>query len=359
MLNFDSLLTPVSADAPCGKDPSQSGLLFELETAILGKPETQFSAAEEPIWKDLRLRLIDVLGEVKDLRIAGIFSATLLRTHGIEGLSEGVGLIRRYLESYWTEVHPLLDASDNNDPSERINALSNLAAPLGSDGDVLKIISALRAAPLVQSVRVGDFTLSHYLAVKGLVPWAGGGDAPTAALLDAVIKDAVPEKVKAAANAAQELLSDLSTIEKIFKTQSGPRQFPTFDPLRKELKHIVAWLGADTATPAPTPAPAPAPAAAANPGPIGTDSGFAFSSTGAPRINGAIQNRDDVVAAIDGLITYYKTTEPSSPVPFLLARLRRIVRMNFIELMTELTPEALEKITVLTGPVESDSAPKN
>jgi len=341
MIPFENLLAPVRDDAPCGDDPAISGVLFELETAVQGKPETQFSPAEEPEWKSLAQRAQEVALTTKDLRVAGILSAALLRTKGVPGLADGVQLMRRYLEQFWPGVYPLLDATENNDPSERINALGNLAAPLATDGDALKILAGLRKVPLVVAPRAGRFTLEHYLAAHGAMDWpASQGDAPSHALLEAALKEADPASVAEVADAAKNLLTDLAAIESLFKATAGPSLYPSFEPLRRELKHVVNWLNVA----------APEEQASQSPGTTEASSGGP-AAAGAS-LSGVVRNREDVVRALDAVINYYKAEEPSSPVPFILGRVQKIVHMNFMQLITELTPESLDRIIALTGPVD-------
>jgi type VI secretion system protein ImpA len=350
MIPIDSLLTPIRDDAPCGDDPSDSGLLFELETLIQGKPETQFSAAEEPDWAALNARALEVVDRTKDLRVAGILASAMLRTQGLDGFASGVKLIRGYVENFWESVHPLLDATENDDPSERLNALSNLAAPLGTDGDLLRIIVGLRKTHLLSGPRVGRFSLEHYLTVKGHLEWPeNAGDAPSAALLDAAVQDAGPEAVAKTAGAAQQLLEDLAAIEGVFKSKAGPSLYPSFEPLRRELRHVVTWLGGSAKTDA-----GAAPAVEASIVEIGAAGGNARATEAGDSISGTVRNRADVLRALDAIIAYYQAQEPSSPVPYILGRVKRIVPMNFMELITELTPEAMDRIIALTGPVNQE-----
>lgn len=344
MIPLEILLAPTRDDAPCGDDPWATGVLSELETLVLGKPETQFSAAEEPDWKALKARVLEVSKTTKDLRVATIFAATLLRTDGVKGLRAGVQLIRGYVENFWPTLFPLLDASENNDPAERVNALANLAAPVGTDGDVLRVLPALRKTPVVLAPRAGKFGLEHLLAVKGTVPWPeGAGEAPTAALLEAGQKDAGPEAIAAVVEDTKAVIEDLSAIEGFFKKESGPTNFPQLAPLKKELQQIVDWLGGSAG------AAAPAESAAAA---SGGGSGASTAAASGPSFTGAVRSREDVTRALESIIAYYKVAEPSSPVPFLLMRVKKIVPMNFLELMQELTPEAREKILALIGSVE-------
>ena len=57
MINIEELLKPISPEKPCGEDLSYDPAMQELETLLRGKPETQFSQAEEPRWEEVRDRV--------------------------------------------------------------------------------------------------------------------------------------------------------------------------------------------------------------------------------------------------------------------------------------------------------------
>jgi type VI secretion system protein ImpA len=143
---------------------------------------------------------------------------------------------------------------------------------------------------------------------------------------------------------AQDTIADLTAIEKFFKDNAGPTSFPSFDLLKRELKQIVTWLAVGEVANNEAAATGGDPAAAAG------------GSAGGPAIGGAVRNRADVLRALEAVIAYYQVSEPSSPVPYLLRRAIRIVPMDFLEVMNELTPEVREKINMLVGTMESTTA---
>ena len=59
--------------------------------------------------------------------------------------------------------------------------------------------------------------------------------------------------------------------------------------------------------------------------------------------------RDDVLLLIDKICAYYARAEPSSPVPLLLKRARRLVNKEFIEIMRDLAPDGLAQIELIRG----------
>lgn len=69
---------------------------------------------------------------------------------------------------------------------------------------------------------------------------------------------------------------------------------------------------------------------------------YAEPSTGLPD---RISSRDDVVKCLDLVVAFYDRTEPSSPIPHLARRVRRMVHMDFVELMEDLAPVGAEGIS--------------
>jgi len=75
---------------------------------------------------------------------------------------------------------------------------------------------------------------------------------------------------------------------------------------------------------------------------------------------GVIASRDDVIAAIDRILLYYQQYEPSSPLPLLLMRAKRLATKSFIEILQDLIPEGLERaheIGGLTQSTDGEAAP--
>jgi type VI secretion system protein ImpA len=62
-----------------------------------------------------------------------------------------------------------------------------------------------------------------------------------------------------------------------------------------------------------------------------------------------------VIKALDKICQYYDRHEPSSPLPLLLKRAKRLASKNFLEIVQDLSPEALAQIQALGG-VDSDGS---
>ena len=56
-----------------------------------------------------------------------------------------------------------------------------------------------------------------------------------------------------------------------------------------------------------------------------------------------------MVRAIDRICDYYSRNEPSSPVPLLLLRARRLATGSFVDIVRDLAPDALAQIEKVCG----------
>jgi type VI secretion system protein ImpA len=347
MISVDSLIAPVSDDNPVGEDLAASGALFELESLVVGKPETQFSEAEEPDWREVEERCSALLERSKDLRVAVILAGTLLKTGGFPGLRDGLALVRQLHERYWDSFYPQLDPDDNNDPQERVNVLNNLAAPIGTFGDPLKVLDTLRRSPITRSREAGNWGLGAILASRDASAGEGEDPPPAASLVDGAFRETPRENLEGIQQAVTEAIEQLEAIDAHYTQTIVAPISPSLENLIGELRrvlHVVApYLNEGSGETGDAGA-----AAAGADDPAGT--GFAPTGAGGGRgLSGGIGSREDVVKALDLVIAYYRRHEPSSPIPFLLERVKRLVPMSFMELIRDLTPEAMEKFLLLTG----------
>ncbi len=71
-----------------------------------------------------------------------------------------------------------------------------------------------------------------------------------------------------------------------------------------------------------------------------------------------INSREEVVKCLDLVVAFYDRTEPSSPIPHLARRVRKMVHMDFVELMEDLAPSGLKEFRLLAGMPEGKKPPQ-
>ena len=81
-----------------------------------------------------------------------------------------------------------------------------------------------------------------------------------------------------------------------------------------------------------------------------------YAEPGSTDLPDRISSRDDVVKCLDLVVAFYDRTEPSSPIPHLARRVRRMVHMDFVELMEDLAPSGLKEFRLLAGVPDAKKA---
>jgi type VI secretion system protein ImpA len=337
ILDIESLLQPQSEAEPTGANLEYDPTYAAFEQAAREKPEQQYGAtiipAEPPNWREVRQLGMDLITRTKDLRVACTLALGLLETDGLSGFTEGLALTRGYLERFWPAVHPQLDPEDNNDPAVRVNTVASLT-------DQGTTVKALRTTPIVAARLVGRFSLRDIEIAKGDIPPPAGEEPVKSATIDAAFNEVDLEELRTNTNAAREGLEHIEAIESVITQQVGAARAMSLELLRHTLRDVYVVLEQNLQRRDVT---AEAPEGAAVPG----EDGAPVAAAG--RLTGEIQSREDVVKTLEKICQYYARNEPSSPVPLLLTRAKRLASKSFLEIVQDLTPDALAQIQKLAG----------
>jgi type VI secretion system protein ImpA len=335
----------------------------ELERAAQPVAEQQFGntvvEAQEPDWKDVRGKALDLFGRTKDLRVAVLLARATVRLDGLAGFRDALALLRGLVERFWKDVHPQLDPEDDLDPAVRVNTLAALC-----DNDAC--LKAVLEAAIVESSALGTFAYRDYLIASGEMPPRAGREPVEMAALESAFTDSDPQDLLDRAETMAAAVADAEALESALTQEVGTRQSTSFDPLTDLLKKISRLLaeqverrglGKQDAPPADAAA-----AGAGGEGESDLDPDALAASINSDRpepppvASDEVRSRDDVIRLLDKICDYYRQYEPSSPVPLLLRRAKRVVTMDFIELLRELVPSGLSEAEAIGG--SAGSAPE-
>jgi type VI secretion system protein ImpA len=343
VIDVEKLLQAISGAEPCGADLEYDAGYLEMTRAAAGKPAQQIGGqvipGEEPNWKDVRARCIDLIGRSLDLRIATYLTRALLGTDGLAGFSDGLALARGLVERHWADVHPRLDPEDDNDPTIRVNTLGSLA-----DRDLT--VNALRVLPLASSRRLGRYSLRDHEIATGVLSKPEGVDTVAdKTSIDAAFLDMDVTELESTASAVQAAIAHLAGLDQALSDAVGAGSSADFSPLSNTLKSMNLLLQQQLGRRGLAPG-------------TGADTGYAAGSDseggepamgGMPAMSGPIQSREDVIRLLDQVSDWYSKYEPSSPVPLLLQRAKRLVNKNFLEAIQDLTPSGVSEIQTIAG----------
>ncbi len=323
-------------------------------------------------WSAVLEQAAELAATGRDIRLLVIVVRSLSNAEGFSGLASGLGLLTATVEQYWDSAHPTLreSPSPREAATRRINSLFQLE---NSDNGLLcdleftvvlnpRGIGPITGADLcaggltrnqAQSELpsgLGEREVAEHLARHE----AQQNRATTACRAQAAERPddlaALIQGIEAARTALGQLEAALNA--RVMENGVGVRFKELDKVLARMLSPLAAARGQQSSTDqvstqgtAMTETVLPAPALnGAHPAP---------AQGGIP---GSVNSRRDVERCLDMIIDFYERTEPSSPIPHLARRMRKMVPMNFLQLMEEIAPSGMKEFKNVAGVDDKKSA---
>lgn len=354
-------LPDLSEDAPSGENLEFDPDFSALDRACQGKPEAQYGdtiiPAVPPEWKEAQPLAESLLERTRDLRVLVLHAMTRLNLAGIPEFAEVVGQIRHQVEERWESVHPQLDPEDDNDPTLRANALFRLQDPSW-------VMRVLRDTPLASTPQTGPVTWRDISIHEGAIEVEDGVEKMSEAFIRGAFSKTNRERLAAVTRSVPQLIGDLNAILAAFDNHAGYGTGPDLSNLVKLLTDIQQKLRRYEPVPD---APEIAEEAVEESAGGGGDADPAWEAEGetevrvrAGRRGGgmdirsitAVTKRDDAIYLLELASGYFRSNEPSSPLPMLIDRARRLASMDFMDILRDLAPDGLMQAQMIAGPQE-------
>jgi type VI secretion system protein ImpA len=319
---LETLIEPVSADAPCGVDLEDTQLLAGFDAYRLFGNGTPLPADTD--WREIRDKSQAALADSHDLRLLAHLAAALVRIDGLITFSQVITVADRWLGGNWDQVFPRID----EDAVLRKNALNSFA-------DRMAIVDAVRRTPVVSHRQLGSFCLRDVELAHGQVtPTESDAKAPNLAQIEATLTGTPPAELAALSAALQSAMGSLRNMVATMQTRSGFESAPDFDPLLRPLSRIDKLLTDHI------------PGAAANEPAASLNEEVPAMSTGSVT---DIKSRRDAIRALDAVSAFFRAHEPSSPVPLFIERAKRLVSKTFLEVLEDIAPDGVSQAKLVGG----------
>lgn len=277
-------------------------------------------------------------------KLLGWLIEALVRTSGYAGLRDGFRLGREMIETHWAEFYPALSEG----AVDRVAPLAGLNGE-GREGPLPALV---RRIPLIPD-SLGGYTLLHYLKALEL---EGVPDAETRSYLERQVGAITMQQIMQATaqtprEFAQTLAGDLDEAHREFETlwkaleTHCSSEMPGFPPdshiqsvfthAREALVRLFPYLGNQ-------------------PGATGGSEAGSTSTSGkngSGSVGRAIAGRDQAFQQLLEVASFFRQSEPHSPVPYLLELAVRWGRTPLHSLLTEpTTHELLSKLVEAQQP---------
>ena len=219
----------------------------------------------------------------------------------------------------------------------RVTAVAGLAAP--------DLLAALRSLPLIVSRGAGPISLRDLAVAAGNLPAPAEGPKLDVAGIDAAFQDTDLAVHEAAARTIKSAVAHQKNIEAVFEREhagQGPELAGLVELLRQAEHAVVSRLERRVALATP-------PLELSPPG----EPGLTGRNRPAAGFSGDIRSPSDVLRALDKICEYYAEFEPSSPVPLLLQRGRRLVSKSFLDIIRDMAPDGVSQVESIAGKADA------
>ncbi|RWD30926.1 MAG: type VI secretion system protein TssA [Mesorhizobium sp.] len=377
MIDLALWLNPLDGENPSGEDLRNDPAFHELERLTEQQTKVEYDDRNKPSaeaiipidWPAVLAKAEELRPRGRDLRLLVIVTRALANENRLAGLADGLSLVAQTFDAHWETLHPALrsGATPRDAALRRINALLDLQN--GQEGLLADLRQMIFFAPRPIGPISGRDLEQGALDERVMLQEAASGlnASEKAALASAHsqllnrVRSGCAAQIDQAGEAMTSLLGDaraaiaaLDAVETALNARIEGNG-PAVPELKRFLQRLLTTLERNSAAGAVANGaakPSPPPAEPATPVRNGHGADTMASvasyeqSTGLPD---RISSRDDVVKCLDLVVAFYDRTEPSSPIPHLARRVRRMVHMDFVELMEDLAPSGLKEFRLLAG----------
>ncbi|SDE43602.1 ImpA family type VI secretion system protein [Ruegeria marina] len=372
-MDFGALLAGPEGENPAGIELRNEPAFHAIERLLqpaarserLNPDGSVNESASQVDWQDVWDQVIELAGQGRDLRLSVIATRAAANLDGFGGLAQGFDMLAETIRQHWDALHPALRDRDDLKAAAlpRLNALRQLENDdNGLLGDLkFNIVLNPRGIGPVTGRELSEGLLSDFDVLNRAASGLSQAEKDAIVAAHGARRNRVTAAVRALAaedaERAAELVADLSAAlagisaisAALGEKANGAGDLGFALPeLADFLERSKAAINAGIAHAAGNDV-APVQEAGAEPAPAPTSTGGAPAPRATSGVPGSISSRADVEKSLDAIIGFYERTEPSSPIPHLARRLRRMVAMDFVQLMEEVAPSGLKEFRMVAG----------
>ena len=362
---FDKFVEQLEQNEAAGEDLSYLPEFVALETRLekasrksrLGTDENLGDSS--PInWSGVFQDCLELSAKGNDLRVLTIAVRAQANLAHFEGLAKGLDFLRHALANRWSALHPEIKERDTPEASarKRMSALYDLGDDNAGALAELAMSFILDIEGVIQ-IRGRELSRGGLSETEFMKPFNGLPDneqelrrqqhsqmQKDAATVCRAMQQHDPAQYQAKIDACGAALSALDSVETTFNTAAGIEpnsgERLEFEDLRRFLLGCQAAMVPSAAAPA-AQSETQADGAASPDKPVVIAGGGGLPSQ--------ISTREEVDACLDLIIKFYEANEPASPIPLLIQRVKRMVPMDFMELISEIAPGAVNDVKKSAG----------
>lgn len=326
------------ADGTCGPNLEYTNEFLELQSESLGQIENQFQVAEDPDWKHVQMLSEGLLYRSRDLRLLVLWLTSQLHLKGLGGLLPALALMTHWCSQHWGSLNPPLDGDD---PFERLNAIEVLA-----QGE--SFLSVLKRTEVVSLPMIGNVQVRHFAYALDKASPLNPSDLRSRSQLESAFQmhwvKTIPIR-----DTVEKIQAGFKSLSRGLSAQLINQISPDFHIAIELLNNVLALFPRDHTARQVIKATENSAAATEGLGGPVIDGDSSLTDGISGYLYGVVQSRQDALRSIEAVCLYLEKAEPTNPAQLLLKRAARLIDKNFLALMKDLAPGALNDVARIMG----------
>ncbi len=320
-LDLEKLLAPVADDDPVGPDLAYDPQRHQIEQAFDSSVSIDASGVAEGAgdidWRTIIAAIADQSERTKDVWLPIYLCRAGARAGQLAAVEVGAQALAGLLEAFWDQAHPRLEEYGflgRKGACDTLTSFREFVGPLG------RII-------LVEHSRLGRFN------GEDLIRFHRGGEGEAGfGAFRAALEESGFDGLAEASVRLQAIQDGFRRTDALLMVHAGSEGGTNFAPVYECLSAIDGAIASFLPRADPILEDEIGAEREAVPGML---------AVGA-RVTEAVRGRDDVARVLNLVIDYYRRSEPASPVPLLLERAKAWVALDFMTVLQDIAPGALE-----------------
>lgn len=365
-MELDLFLAPIQGGNPSGTELRNDTRFHAIERAIepAGRAQRLANIAAGgtgvmPVdWAAVLEQGVDLAASGRDLRLLVIVVRALVNIDGFAGMADGLSLMTETVRHHWDNLHPELrpGPSTAEAAQRRTNALKQMQnVDTGVLGDLeFAIIFSPRGLPVISGGDLAVAAVNSAAYVSEAFSGIGAKEVAAAtssheARVQRVITGLRDQADKQSDKVAQVRTSVALSRTRLAELESALTERVGENGARFGFAEIDRFLSRVAETLGSFQGPSAESGGAMAVSAAASGETVAAAPSVSAAVPGRVNNRADVEKLLDLIIDYYDRTEPSSPIPHMAKRMRKMVPMNFVQLMEELAPSGMKEFKIVAG----------
>jgi type VI secretion system protein ImpA len=350
VLDFDSLLVPISEESPSGENLQYSGIYDEIRDARradedIAQGDWQHELKVADFRKVVDLAVPALTSQTKDLQICVWLAESLSRQNGFVGLRDGLRLARELQANFWETIYPEIDEGDMEGRANALEWLDKQCSLVAREtpltaGEGVNFIGFEDSKTFDIPENIDDLDSDKRQKLQELQQQAETENRITGERWRKAKGQTRRQFYEELSLTLDECWSEYEQLDRTIEDNFERNQMPALLQLKKSLdaiRDLVKKLLLEKRQAEPTEEELAA-GVETTEGTISAD-GETIVVTGVAGTSGPIKSRQDALKRLSEVAEFFRKTEPHSPVSHLVSRSVKWGNMSLESLLQELVKD--------------------